>query len=723
MEQNKTPGQPLQVVDGSDKWQKILADNNRKMAESETRLRAIVDSALDAVISIDAESRLIGFNPAAEYIFGWKAKEVIGQQMTGLLIPERYRARHQSGLARYLQTDETHILNRRIEITALRRDGAEFPIELTITPICEGDHVTFTAHIRDITERMRAEEALRESEAKLHAILDNAPVGIWLAGVDQRYRFVNKTFCDAVGIAESRFLATTHLPDLLGEAVAARCMESDRACLAQETPCLSYETLPFADGKPHLMEITKAKLRDSAGAATGVIGIAVDITGRKEAEEQIRSLSFHDPLTRLPNRRLLVDRLQQALVTNVRNKRQGALLFIDLDNFKSINDTHGHATGDMLLIEVAARLQACVREGDTIARLGGDEFFVLLEDLAPDEPTAAEQAEAVGEKIRETIGQPYFLKGHEYHSTASIGATLLRGPVMTVDEMLRRADVGLYQAKAAGRNTLHFFDPALQALVMARVALESDLRHAILEQEQLELYYQAQVDSAGRLTGAEALVRWHHPERGVVSPAEFIPLAEESGLILPLGHWVLATACLQLADWAARPETAHLTVAVNVSAKQFHLPIFVEEVLALVDYFKVDPARLKLEITESLLVENVDDIIAKMNVLKDRGINFSMDDFGTGYSSLSYLKRLPLYQLKIDQSFVRDVLTDPNGSAITKMIIALAQSMNLAVIAEGVETEAQREFLELNGCHAFQGYLFSRPVPVKEFEQLVARYT
>ena len=721
MKQNQKSGQPLHLVDGSAEWQKILADNNRKLAESEARLRTIVGSALDAIISIDAESRLIGFNPAAEYIFGWKKDEVAGQPMTELLIPERYRNRHQSGLARYILTGETHILNRRIEISALRRDGTEFPIELTITPIREGDQVSFTAHIRDITERRRGEEALRESEANLQAVLDNAPVGIWLVGADKRYRFVNKTFCDAVGIAESRFLATTHLPDLLDAEVAANCMESDRKCLAQEIPYISYESLPFVDGKQHLMEITKAKLRDSTGAAMGVIGVAVDITRRKEAEEQIHSLSFYDPLTQLPNRRLLIDRLQQTLVTNARNKRQGALLLIDLDNFKSINDAHGRGIGDLLLIEAAARLQACVREGDTIARLGGDEFFVLLEDLDPDETTAAEQADAVGQKIRSALEHTFLFNGHEFHSTASIGATLLRGAVRTADEMLRRADVGLHQAKACGRNTLHFFDPNLQALVMARVALESDLRRAVSEQEQFLLYYQAQVDSSGHMIGAEALVRWQHPERGLVSPAEFIPLAEESGLILPLGHWVMATACQQLAAWAARPETAYLTVAVNVSAKQFQMPTFVEEVLVLVDYFGVNPARLKLEITESLMVENVDDIIVKMTALKNRGINFSLDDFGTGYSSLAYLKRLPLCQLKIDQSFVRDVLTNPNGSAITKMIIALAQSMDLMVIAEGVESEAQRAFLELNGCHTYQGYLFSKPVPVEQFEALLKR--
>jgi len=464
---------------------------------------------------------------------------------------------------------------------------------------------------------------------------------------------------------------------------------------------------------------TISAVRGADGQITHYVSAFSDISKRKEAEEQVHDLAFYDPLTKLPNRRLLLDRLHQALALSIRNNRQGALLFIDLDNFKSVNDTQGHAVGDLLLIEAANRLQGCIREGDTIARLGGDEFVVLLESLDPDEQVAASQTETVGEKILAAIGQPYLINGHTLHSTASIGLTLFRGAVKTVGEMFKRADVALHQAKAGGRNTVRFFDPAMQAAVTARVALESDLRRAVSEQEQFLLYYQPQVDSSGRLTGAEALVRWQHPERGMVSPVDFIPLAEETGLILPLGHWVMSTACQQLVAWAAQPETAHLTMAVNVSAKQFNLPTFVEEVLALVNYFKVDTTKLKLEITESLMMENVDDIIAKMTALKARGINFSMDDFGTGYSSLSYLKRLPLYQLKIDQSFVRDVLTDPNDAAIARIIVALAQTMNLAVIAEGVETEAQREFLELNGCHAYQGYLFGKPVPIEQFDALL----
>ena len=449
------------------------------------------------------------------------------------------------------------------------------------------------------------------------------------------------------------------------------------------------------------------------------VGIIRDITARKAAEAEIKNLAFYDPLTQLPNRRLLMDRLKQALASSTRNGREGALLFLDLDNFKALNDTLGHDIGDQLLQQVAERLESCVREGDTVARLGGDEFVVMLEDLSEHALEAAAQAEAVGEKILATLNQPYQFATHVHHSTPSIGVTLFSDHEQNQDELLKQADIAMYQAKKAGRNTLRFFDPQMQDTITARVALESDLRRAVAEQEEFQLYYQAQVDSSGRSVGAEALLRWQHPKRGMVSPAEFIPLAEETGLILPLGHWVLATACQQLAAWAAQPGTAHLTMAVNVSAKQFHLPTFVEEVLTLIDYFKIDPAKLKLEITESMLLGNVNDIIIKMAALKVRGINFSMDDFGTGYSSLQYLKLLPLDQLKIDQSFVRDIVVDDSDRAIVRTIIAMAQSLNLSVIAEGVETEEQRQLLLNKGCTTYQGYLFGRPVPIAQFDALL----
>ena len=469
---------------------------------------------------------------------------------------------------------------------------------------------------------------------------------------------------------------------------------------------------------PQWLTITTVK--DDSGSPTHYVACFIDITLRKAAEEQINSLAFYDPLTLLPNRRLLSDRLKQALASSARSGKYGALLFIDLDNFKVTNDTLGHTVGDLMLQTVGQRLVTCVREGDTVARLGGDEFVLMLEGLNGTMTESAAQAKTVGEKVLGTISQPYLLAGHHCRSTPSIGVTLFTDHSETSDELLKRADLAMYEAKKAGRNTLRFFDPEMQAAVAARAALEADLRNAVLC-DQFKLFYQAQVDGEGHLTGVEALVRWLHPERGIVPPGEFIPLAEETGLILPLGQWVLQVACAQLTSWSMRPEMSHLTISVNVSAHQFHQKEFVVQVLAIIARTGASPRLLKLELTESLLVDDVESVIAKMTELKANGVGFSLDDFGTGYSSLSYLKRLPLDQLKIDQSFVRDILVDPNDAAIAKMVIVLAESLGLTVIAEGVETQAQRDFLAGQGCHAYQGYLFSRPIPIEEFEIFARR--
>lgn len=445
-----------------------------------------------------------------------------------------------------------------------------------------------------------------------------------------------------------------------------------------------------------------------------------DITGRKESEATIKSLAFFDPLTHLPNRRLLRDRLEHAMAVGIRNGTCGALLFIDLDNFKTLNDSFGHDKGDLLLQQVAQRLTACVREADSVARLGGDEFVVVLENLTTNPKDALQQTKAVGEKILAMLSQTYSLGELSHNSTASIGITLFSGVATSIDTLLKQADLAMYKSKETGRNRLHFFDPSMQTVVMARVALEADLRLA-LQHNQFVLHYQAQVEGTCKVTGAEALVRWQHPLRGLVSPLEFIPLAEETGLILPLGDWVLHTACQQLAQWALVPELAHLRIAVNVSAQQFHEANFVAKVLSVLHQTGANPARLKLELTESLLVDNVQDTIDKMTQLQANHVSFALDDFGTGFSSLSYLKRLPLNQLKIDQTFVRDVLVDNSDAAIVKTIVALAQSLGMGVIAEGVETVAQRDFLAASGCHTFQGYLFSRPLPVESFIALVQR--
>lgn len=475
--------------------------------------------------------------------------------------------------------------------------------------------------------------------------------------------------------------------------------------------------------------VTINTIKDVDGNILHHIGTFHDMTDREEVEKRIRLLAFYDPLTKLPNRRLFQDRIEQAIAANARSCQHSALLFLDLDRFKILNDTYGHNVGDQLLQEVARRLQSSVREGDTIARLGGDEFVMMFNALHKYTSEAAIQAKNLAEKVREALAAPYHLSvklnqsqvtAIMHHSSVSIGVVLFMGHESSSEELMQHADLAMYEAKHAGRDAVCMFDVSMQAEATANADLERDLRLG-LEEKQFVLQYQPQVDQDGRITGSEALLRWQHPQRGMVSPADFIPLAEESGLILPLGAWVLEVACAQLAIWNARQETAHLTLSVNVSALQFRQAGFVEQVLAVLNRTGAIPSKLKLELTESMLVFNVEDIIVKMTLLKARGVCFSLDDFGTGYSSLTYLKQMPLDQLKIDQGFVRGILIDFNDAAIAKMIIALAESMGLSVIAEGVENIEQRNFLSSQGCHAYQGYLFSRPLSLEAFDELVSQ--
>ncbi len=437
------------------------------------------------------------------------------------------------------------------------------------------------------------------------------------------------------------------------------------------------------------------------------------------AKDEIAQLAFYDSLTQLPNKRLLMDRLKQSLLQSQRDRCYGALLFIDLDDFKNLNETLGHEAGDLLLQTTARRLASCLREVDTVARMGGDEFVVMLDQLDTDVDAATAQTETVGGKIIDALNQPYNINGQQYFNTPTLGATLFNGVTDKAAEVLKRADIAMYQAKNAGKNCLRFFDQHIQASLLQKARLEEDLRRATIE-KQFELYYQPQIDRTGNVTGAEALIRWHHPLRGFVSPMEFIPLAEDTGMIIDIGRWVLDTACAQLAEWSKSPKTAHLNLAVNVSVRQFQQQDFVLQVLQACRHAGADPYRLKLELTESMLANDVDDVITKMRQLRDQGVNFSLDDFGTGFSSLSFLKLLPLNQLKIDKSFVRDVLTDNNDAVIARTIVALANSLGLNVIAEGVEYEGQREFLKQNGCYDYQGYLFSKPLSIKEFERYCA---
>lgn len=581
-----------------------------------------------------------------------------------------------------------------------------------------GNAETLEGFICDITQHKETERKLIESEARFRdqaSLLDKAQDAIIVRGMDHCVLYWNKSAERLYGWTAEEAIGRPINQMIYQDIAAYSEVHGTVLALGEWSGQIMQRRM---DGSLLPVEAHCTLVVDDAGRPKSVLSINTDITQRKAAETKIQHLAFYDPLTRLPNRACLLDRLQHALATSSRSRHTGALLFIDLDNFKTLNDTLGHDKGDLLLQQVAERLSSFMRESDTVARLGGDEFVILLEELSESIDVAVMQAKNAGEKILAAFKQPYCLDSYVHYSSPSIGVTLFKGHTDNIDEILKRADLAMYQAKAAGRNTLRFFDPQMQAALTRRTALEAELRQASQKQEFI-LLYQPQGNSEGHITGVEALLRWQHPIRGLISPAEFIPLAEETGLILPLGHWVLQTACAQLVVWAKSPQTAQLTLAINVSARQFRHPDFVKQVLDVLEQSGADPHKLKLELTESLLIEDVEDTIVKMSALKARGVGFSLDDFGTGYSSLSYLKRLPLDHLKIDQSFVRDVLTDVNDATIACTIVALGRTLGLQVIAEGVETEAQQDFLALHGCHTYQGYLFNRPLPIDEFDAFV----
>ena len=696
-----------QFIGGFNRLLETLAHRETALKASEERYRTAFLTSPDAVnITSLANGRYLEVNDSFLRQMGWSREEVIGRTSEELNVWHDMGDRRR--LVEALQRGG-HCEN--LEADFVARDGRLITGLMSAHVLnLEGEQCILSV-TRDITERKLAEEQVR----KLSMAVDQSPASIVITNVAGEIEYMNDAFVRNTGY--SREEAVGRNPRILQSGKTPR--ETYTALWTALTRGEAW-TGEFQnrrkDGSEYLELAVITPLRQPDGRITHYVAVKEDITAKRAAEDTINSLAYYDPLTRLPNRRLLLDRLQQALASSTRNGRYGALLFIDLDDFKTLNDTLGHDIGDLLLQQVAQRLVTCVREGDTVARLGGDEFVVMLEDLGAIAQEAATRAEAVGEKIILTLNQIYQLGNYPHHSTPSIGVNLFVDHQGSIEDLLKRADLAMYQAKAAGRNTLRFFEPEMQAAVTARAAMEAGLREALLKGEFL-LHYQAQVDKATGLTGVEALVRWRHPQRGLVSPAEFIPLAEETGLILALGQWVLETACAQLAAWAGRPEMAHLTVAVNVSARQFHHKDFVDQVLAVLDHSGAKPQLLKLELTESLLVDDVEDVIAKMTALKVRGVGFSLDDFGTGYSSLSYLKRLPLDQLKIDQGFVRNILVDADDSAIANMVIVLAHSLGLAVIAEGVEIEAQRDFLSRQGCNSYQGYLFSRPLPLDEFEE------
>jgi diguanylate cyclase (GGDEF)-like protein/PAS domain S-box-containing protein len=685
-----------------------LAAAMNALRVSEEHYRTVFQISIDAIsVTHQQDGRVVDVNQEYLRMFGYEREEVIGRTTQELLIwtDPLDRSRMVEALCK-------EPVIRDMEFFLQRKNGQRFWVMISGSRIDLDGVPSFLIVLRDISSAKAASEALRASEERYRTAFQTSLDAINITRIDDgKFIDCNQAFLDAMGFEREEVFGRTSLE--LRIWADARDRQTMMNMLRQNSRVCGLEVqLRKKDGEIGWGQISASMIE--IDGVRCILSITRDISAAKAAEKTIRSLAFYDPLTGLPNRRHLMERLRQPLDAGTRSGRSQALLLIDLDHFKTLNDTLGHQTGDLMLQEAARRIVACIHEADTVCRLGGDEFVVVLEDMCKTAEEAAAHAEAVGKKVLDAIDQPFLIGDHECLSTASIGIAVFGNREGNTDEILQQAEIALYQAKAAGRNILHFFSPALQAVVNARAALEEDLRQGIKEKQFL-LYYQPQVER-GRVTGSEALVRWMHPTRGLVMPNDFIPLAEESRLILPLGDWVLEAACAQIALWAGRKETAHLSVAVNISALQFRQPSFVEQVRATLRRTGANPDYLRLELTESMLVENLEDIIAKMTELKSHGLRFSLDDFGTGYSSLTYLKRLPLDRLKIDRSFVHDMMVDATSGAIAQTILSLGRAMGISVIAEGVETEEQRGYLAALGCHSFQGYLFSRPLPLDKFE-------
>lgn len=563
----------------------------KALLDNDTKLRAVINGALDGIVTIDAAGAVVEFNPAAERIFGYTKKEVMGKLLSEVIIPPHLRKSHEVKHREFVLTGKKNIFDRRVELTAIRADGTEFPVELTLTSLQSDDSTLVTGFIRDISVQ-------------------------------------------------------------------------------------------------------------------------------KKAQQEIENFAYYDALTGLPNRRLLMDRFRHAMAISKRSKAYCALIFLDLDNFKLLNDTKGHDAGDQLLIEVAGRIQRSIRAGDTVARLSGDEFIIVIEDLDADESAAYRQAKEVVQKIVAVLNEPCQFELFEFNTSASLGITLFNSEEFGFEDRLRHADTAMYQSKAAGRNTYRFYDQLTQGDLERTFAIESSLHNALRENA-FYLNYQSIVDVDQKVIAAEVLLRWTHPVLGNVTPTEFIPIAEKNNQIIKIGYWVLQQACRQLKAWESSPKLSKIRLSVNISAKQFLYIHFIEELRDIITETGINPDFLKLELTETAVIDNIEDVIDKINVLKGLGVRIALDDFGMGHSALVYLKKLPVTQIKIDQSFVNDVLTDSNDAAIIQMILAIGKTIQCNIVAEGVERQEQFEILKKFGCDFFQGFYFSQPINVEDFEKLV----
>ncbi len=591
----------------------------------------------------------------------------------------------------------------------LRLEHGERVFELSVSRKSSlSEQARFIVLSRDVTERKQAEQELH-----IAATAFDSQEGMLITDHQFKILRVNNAFTRVTGYSAEEAIGNT--PAMLSSGQHdVLFYQKMQQRLKEERYWQGEIWNRRKSGEIYPQYLTITAVQTDGGKVTNYVGAFTDITQRKKDEADIHKLAFYDSLTGLPNRRSLQERLDSGVKACHITEQRGAVLFIDLDNFKKLNDTQGHDCGDQLLVQVAKRLSRCVRNADMVARLGGDEFVIILENLGTDESTVLTQVNQIVSKVVSALHQSYILRGQPYHSSCSVGVALFAAGDRA-DDIMKRSDMAMYQAKESGKNTFRFFDPDAERTLCTLTELENDLRRA-LPNKQLEVFFQAQFRDH-KLIGAETLLRWCHPERGMVSPAEFIPLAEDTGLIEPIGDWVLRKACKQLSEWQDNPLTQHLTLSVNVSARQFGQQDFVAEVKNCISIYQIDPNLLKIELTESLVLMDIEDTIRKMCALREIGIRFSLDDFGTGYSSLLHLKRLPLDQIKIDQSFIRDITTDPDDAEIVQTIIAMGHNLRLNVIAEGVEDQAQQQFLESKNCCTYQGYLFGRPEPIADFEQ------
>ncbi|MHB0926233.1 MAG: bifunctional diguanylate cyclase/phosphodiesterase [Gallionellaceae bacterium] len=678
----------------------------RKQAEAVLkRHKLVIDTAIDGFWMTDMMGNLQEANEAYAKMSGYTVDELANMHISQLEAKEQSPEEVRAHIAKIIAQGYD-----RFETRHRRKDGHEIDIEVSVTCMAESQQLFVFCH--DITKRKKTEEALRVA-----ATAFETHEAIMITDADANIIRVNQAFTDITGYSPEEVLGKN--PRMMNSERQDKAFYAEMWQQLIHTGTWSgeiWDKRKNGEIFPKWMTVTAVK--NEHQQTVQYVAIFSDITARKRVEEEIRNLAFYDALTQLPNRRLFIDRFHAALPASARHNNYGAVLFIDMDKFKVLNDTLGHDYGDLLLVEVAARIKSCVREMDTVARFGGDEFVVLIEEIGDDRDEASRKAGLVGEKIREALARPYRLKEHEHHSSPSIGINLYRGNEETVDTLLKHADLAMYQAKSSGRNAVRFFDTVMQHNVAAHAELVNDLRRA-LEQRQLHLYYQIQVDDDNRPLGAEALLRWIHPQRGMVMPDQFIPIAEESSLIIEIDDWVLETACRQLASWGGNARTRDLLLTINISTKQFALPDFVNKVASMLRKHQVNPARLKLELTERMVLDDLAGTVKKMHALKVLGISLSMDDFGTRYSSLSYLKQLPIDQLKIDKGFVQAITKGSDDALLVQNIIDLVNNFNLSVIAEGVETEAQLASLKQRDCITYQGFLFGKAVPVEEFEKLL----